>query len=33
MTSMFDSTLVDTADHHPLLRESVRKLVARYGRS
>ncbi len=33
MTSMFESTLVDTADHHPALRESVGKLVGRYGRT
>ena len=32
MTSLFDSTLVDTAEHHPLLRASVRKLVGNYGR-
>jgi alkylation response protein AidB-like acyl-CoA dehydrogenase len=32
MTMVFRSTLVDTADHHPMLRESVGKLVGRYGR-
>ncbi len=32
MTSMFESVLVDTADHHRPLRESVRKLVAPFGR-
>lgn len=33
MTSIFESALVDTADHHPALRESVGKLVGRYGRT
>src|SRR4029077_14464230 len=33
MTSMFDSSLVDTAEHHPMLRKSVAQLVGRYGRS
>jgi alkylation response protein AidB-like acyl-CoA dehydrogenase len=33
MTTMFGSTLVDTADHHQSLRESVAKLVAPYGRT
>ncbi|MFZ9086965.1 MAG: acyl-CoA dehydrogenase family protein [Steroidobacteraceae bacterium] len=33
MSTIFASTLVDTADHHPLLRESVGKLVGRFGRS
>ena len=32
MTSMFGSELVDLADHHAELRESVGKLVGRYGR-
>ena len=31
--SIIRSALVDTADHHQLLRENVGKLVARYGRS
>eukprot|EP01037_Dinobryon_pediforme_P010157 gene10157-10226_t len=30
--SLFESTLVDTADHHRDLRESVRKLVSKFGR-
>lgn len=29
---MFDSPLVDTEEHHPALRESVGKLVGKYGR-
>jgi alkylation response protein AidB-like acyl-CoA dehydrogenase len=33
MNALFTSELVDTADHHPALRESVGKLVAQYGRS
>jgi alkylation response protein AidB-like acyl-CoA dehydrogenase len=33
MSTIFSSTLVDTADHHPLLRESVGKLVGSFGRS
>ena len=32
MTHIFNSSLVDTADHHPLLRESVGKLVGSFGR-
>ena len=32
MSTIFSSTLVDTADHHPLLRESVGKLVGSFGR-
>ncbi len=32
MKPLFGSTLVDTADHHPALRESVSKLVSQYGR-
>lgn len=32
MNALFTSELVDTADHHPALRESVGKLVAQYGR-
>jgi len=32
MSSIFGSTLVDTADHHPMLRESVAKLVGSFGR-
>jgi alkylation response protein AidB-like acyl-CoA dehydrogenase len=32
MNMLFRSSLVDTADHHPMLRESVGKLVGRYGR-
>ena len=32
MSNIFNSTLVDTADHHPLLRESVGKLVGSFGR-
>ena len=32
MSSIFASVLVDTADHHPLLRESVGKLVGSFGR-
>ena len=32
MSNIFASTLVDTADHHPLLRESVGKLVGGFGR-
>lgn len=33
MNALFTSELVDTAEHHPALRESVGKLVAQYGRS
>ena len=29
---LFDTTLVDTADHHKALRENVRKLVSKFGR-
>ena len=32
MTQLFRSSLVDTADHHPMLRDSVGKLVQRFGR-
>jgi alkylation response protein AidB-like acyl-CoA dehydrogenase len=32
MTSIFGSSLVDTAEHHPMLRKSVAQLVGRYGR-
>jgi alkylation response protein AidB-like acyl-CoA dehydrogenase len=32
MTNLFHSTLVDTAEHHALLRESVGKLVGGFGR-
>ncbi|MES2482849.1 MAG: acyl-CoA dehydrogenase family protein [Pseudomonadota bacterium] len=32
MSSIFASRLVDTADHHPMLRESVGKLVGSFGR-
>jgi alkylation response protein AidB-like acyl-CoA dehydrogenase len=32
MANVFHSDLVDTADHHPALRESVSKLVGQYGR-
>ena len=32
MNPLFSSTLVDTAEHHPLLRESVAKLVGGFGR-
>lgn len=32
MSNIFGSTLVDTADHHPMLRESVGKLVGDFGR-
>jgi alkylation response protein AidB-like acyl-CoA dehydrogenase len=32
MNKIFNSSLVDTADHHPLLRESVGKLVGSFGR-
>ena len=32
MNTLFRSTLVDTAEHHAMLRESVGKLVGRYGR-
>jgi alkylation response protein AidB-like acyl-CoA dehydrogenase len=31
--TMFHSTLVDTAEHHAALRESVGKLVGKYGRA
>jgi len=33
MNNIFNSTLVDTSDHHPLLRESVAKLVGSFGRT
>jgi alkylation response protein AidB-like acyl-CoA dehydrogenase len=33
MSNIFASTLVDTADHHPMLRDSVAKLVGSFGRS
>jgi len=33
MSHIFASTLVDTADHHPMLRDSVAKLVGSFGRS
>ena len=32
MSTIFGSTLVDTAEHHALLRESVGKLVGSFGR-
>ncbi len=32
MSTIFSSSLVDTADHHPMLRESVGKLVGSFGR-
>ena len=32
MSSIFGSSLVDTADHHQMLRDSVGKLVGRFGR-
>ena len=32
MSSIFGSALVDTADHHQMLRDSVGKLVGRFGR-
>ena len=32
MSRLFNSTLVDTAEHHPLLRESVGRLVGSFGR-
>ena len=32
MANIFGSTLVDTADHHPMLRDSVGKLVGSFGR-
>jgi alkylation response protein AidB-like acyl-CoA dehydrogenase len=32
MSNIFGSTLVDTADHHPMLRDSVAKLVGDFGR-
>ncbi len=32
MSNIFGSTLVDTADHHPMLRDSVGKLVGSFGR-
>jgi alkylation response protein AidB-like acyl-CoA dehydrogenase len=32
MSHIFTSTLVDTADHHPMLRASVGKLVGQFGR-
>jgi alkylation response protein AidB-like acyl-CoA dehydrogenase len=32
MSNIFGSTLVDTAEHHPILRDSVAKLVGSFGR-
>jgi alkylation response protein AidB-like acyl-CoA dehydrogenase len=32
MSTLFSTTLVDTAEHHPMLRESVGKLVGSFGR-
>lgn len=32
MSNPFRSSLVDTAEHHPILRESVGRLVGRFGR-
>ncbi len=32
MSTIFGSSLVDTADHHPLLRDSVGKLAGSFGR-
>jgi len=32
MTQLFGSSLVDTAEHHPMLRDSVSKLAGRFGR-
>ena len=32
MTELFRSSLVDTAEHHPMLREGVAKLAGRFGR-
>jgi alkylation response protein AidB-like acyl-CoA dehydrogenase len=32
MASLFNTTLVDTADHHAMLRESVGKVVGAFGR-
>lgn len=32
MSNIFGSALVDTADHHPMLRDSVGKLVGSFGR-
>lgn len=32
MASLFNTTLVDTADHHQMLRESVAKVVGAFGR-
>ena len=32
MASLFNTTLVDTADHHAMLRESVGKVVGGFGR-
>ena len=32
MASLFSSSLVDTADHHSMLRASVGKLVGGFGR-
>ena len=32
MSTIFGSALVDTADHHRLLRDSVGKLVGSFGR-
>lgn len=33
INNIFNSSLVDTSDHHPMLRESVGKLVGSFGRS
>ena len=33
INNIFNSTLVDTSDHHPMLRESVGRLVGSFGRS
>ena len=33
MASLFGSALVDTSDHHQILRESVGKIVGSFGRS
>ena len=32
MARLFDNALVDTAEHHPMLRDSVRKLASGFGR-
>ena len=32
MATLFNTSLVDTAEHHPMLRESVGKLVGKFGR-